>query len=65
MVRHGGWELYGCRRISGFKGTYDKLLQVEWQPEMSTLGNNGDHLDYFLSVPWIREYVGSWVAPNP
>ena len=51
--------------ISGFKGTYDKLLQVEWQPEMSTLGNNGDHLDYFLSVPWIREYVGSWVAPNP
>jgi pimeloyl-ACP methyl ester carboxylesterase len=48
--------------LSGFTGSYQKLVQIEWQPDMADLGNKGDHLDYFLAVPWIREYVASWVA---
>ena len=46
----------------GFATEHEKLLQIEWQPEMAELGNYGDHLDYFLSLPWISEYVASWVV---
>ena len=51
--------------FAGFRGSYDrrKFAEVPWQPEMASLGNNGDHLDYFLAIPWIREYVAAWVAP--
>ncbi len=51
--------------ISGFSTVHEKLIQVEWTPEMSELGNHGDHLDYFMNIPWISEYAASWIAPSP
>lgn len=50
--------------ISGFSHVDEKLVQIEWSEEMAAFGNYGDHLDYFMNVPWISEYVASWVAPS-
>lgn len=49
--------------ISSFNLTDPKLEQVEWTEEMAAYGNNGDHIDYFWNIPWIREYLANWVAP--
>jgi pimeloyl-ACP methyl ester carboxylesterase len=48
--------------FTGFNQTDPKLEQIEWSEEMAAFGNNGDHLDYFWNVPWIRQYVTQWIA---
>lgn len=45
----------------GFDETDARLTQVEWSPEMAALGNNGEHLDYFFNIPWIKAYVVPWI----
>lgn len=49
--------------ISGFNQEHEKLEQIEWSEDMASLGNYGDHIDYFWNIPWIREYVAKWIAP--
>ncbi len=46
----------------GFASTDDRLTQIAWDPSMAAAyGQNGDHLDFFWNIAWIRDYVGPWV----
>lgn len=46
----------------GYDEVHPKLTQVSWTEEMRELGNNGEHLDILINIPWIQEYVVPWLA---
>jgi hypothetical protein len=50
---------------SGFATEHEKLRQYMWGPEFARYGNNGEHFEYYLSVPWIAEFVTPWIAHGP
>ncbi|HWL93134.1 MAG TPA: hypothetical protein VNT79_06340 [Phycisphaerae bacterium] len=45
----------------GFDQVHPNLIQVSWSPDMSEFGNNGEHLDYIVNIPWLKQYVVPWV----
>lgn len=47
---------------TGFQLEHAKLVQISWTPEMRAYGNNGEHLDYFLNVEFLRAYIVPWVV---
>lgn len=48
----------------GFELVDARLTQIEWSPEMASLGNNGEHLDYLFNAPWIQAYVVPWIVTH-
>ena len=46
----------------GFTIESDKLIQIPWSPEMRQYGNQGGHFDILFRTPFIRDFVGPWVA---
>lgn len=45
----------------GFSTSDPRLMQIPWSEDMRAFGNNGEHLDYFFNIPWIKEYVVPWI----
>ena len=45
----------------GFTIQDPRLFQVSWTPDMQAFGNNGEHLDYFFNIDFIKQYVAPWV----
>lgn len=46
----------------GFAMAHPKLTQIPWDESMAAgYQQNGDHLDFFWNLAWIRDYVGPWV----
>ncbi len=46
----------------GFDQSHEKLTQIMWTPEMIAYGNNGEHLDFIINVPWLKQYIAPWVV---
>lgn len=49
---------------TGFLLQRDDVVGISWTPEMLVYGNRGEHLDYFLNVEFLREYIVPWVVTN-
>jgi len=46
----------------GFTLTDDRLIQLEWTPDMAErFDQNGEHSDYIFRPAWITAYIAPWV----
>lgn len=46
----------------GFDQTDPKLTQIMWTEDMIADGNNGEHLDFLINLPWLMKYIAPWVV---
>jgi len=46
----------------GFAFQHERLIQLEWTPEMLRYFHAGDHMNYWINVPWIRDFIAPFVA---